>query len=220
MANVKLSNYILKIDECYKLARTNYENILNKISENDTKYRDVDRSIYTPNGLKKIDAEYYENKKILQKELANVTDTFIRDANKVINASNELFDKKYSFVPANIDANGLAILNNANLSEKEVMQLCDDYLKNDNTTMFYMCAEKLKNADDISARTYYNNAHYMRENRPDAVVINAMMELCKKGLRTDATLANGMNKKHDSFVNAILSDAENIQVAVTDVWSE
>lgn len=229
MASVKLSAYIMKIDNAYQSARAKYESIVKDMQAENERFKKVNKEHYTSIGYNALEVEHLKKIESLKADLENVSKDFNADVETVIANSDALFDRKYCYTPKDIDPNGITILEHGHPGEHEIKKLADSYLNAGNSTMYFMCAEKLKDSKDPAYSSYYANAMRMRDARPDHDLLQSMVYYCNAGLRTTSSYSNnleesidasqGVHNKHADLINDILENAEQISVAVEDPFN-
>lgn len=218
MAKITLSGYIKRIEAKYIKAREEYEKKAEELEGLKIKHDNLDKSLYSPQGLTKINAEYDENRRKALIELEEIRQNFIKAAADIQTDSDKVFDRVYEFTPELVDASGLAILDGANLSDREIRRLARGYQERGNNTMLFICAERLKNLDDPENFKLRAEAHKLREDRPDHDILDGFTESCAHALRDNRVLADGIAAHHDEFLLSHLAAADQIAADVPDVW--
>lgn len=228
MAKLKLSSYIKRIEAKYVIAREKYEVIAEKIKAEEEAHNSLDRSKYSLQGLQEIQEAHREKIRSLKDDLIAVQNVFGEEANAVIKDSDSMFNRKYCYTPADIDNNGLVILEKGVLNDSDIIKMADDYLNAGNSTMYFLYADTFKDSQDDRLYNYYLNAHNMRTNRPDHILLNNMVDMCKAGLRVNTyyseninegiTASNAVNRKHEEWLSNVIKEADTIAVEVSNPW--
>lgn len=218
MAKARLSSYIKKIESKYIIAREKYEKACNELDMIESRHRNLDKTLYSRNGLEKEFLEYVDQKENKIKELSVIRDGFLADCTDIVKDSDKVFDRRFGYNPADIDNNGLAILENGNPTPSEIMRLGNLYKEQGNNTMLFMCAERLKDSKDIDVMGWCAMATMDRRTRPDHDNLDGFIEVCKAGLRDDVNLSNGIHKRHDEFLVDAITRGDEITVDVPNPW--
>lgn len=228
MAKVKLSAYINKIEAKYILAREKWEAIQKELVEETDKYNNMDWSRYTWQGRNEVSQAYFEKAAELKKKLEDVREEFKTSVEDIRKDSNKLFDRTYCYKAGDIDPNGMAIIQNGALNNKELMGIANDYRASGNYTMYYMVAAAIKEnqaprdiwkQEDFDAQAYKMEAARRRASREDHELIDTMKELCLYGLRDEENRANGThNYLHAQTYAEITEMAGDIEAAAPDPW--
>ena len=226
MSKVSLTTYIKKIEAGYIIAREKYESITTKIIAENERYNSIDRNMYNVQGLNQIDELHKEEIRKLKNQIPIIKDEFEKKVAGIKAESDKIFDSKFCYTPKDIDANGMAILEHGGMTTKEIRKLANDYKKQGNNTMYFMCAERLKESELPEDRAIYDEASRLRRERPDHKSIDAMYSLCIAGLRTETSLSSNieagiqaskaMNDKHAELMQDILATADTITINVAN----
>ena len=224
MSKISLTTYIKKIEASYIIAREKYETITAKISAENERYNSIDRNMYNMQGLTQIDELHKEEIKKLEKQIATINDDFETKVSNIKEESDKIFDSKYCYTPKDIDAKGMAILEYGGLTTKEIRKLANDYKKQGNNTMYFMCAECLKDSELPEDRALYGNALSLRKERPDHNLLDGFVEMCKSGIRTRTTFSNKLENgisasdrihaEHENILRSVLSNADSITIDI------
>lgn len=221
MAKAKLSNYIKQIEKKYSKAREEYNKVVADLEKSEKAYNAIDKSMFTTAGMNAETQKYLDKKKSAIDKITKIRGEFLQECDAIKNSSDAVFDRKYGFIPQDIDANGLAILEKGNPTPQEIMRLGDRYKKQGNNTMLFMCAEKVKNIEREDIKAWYSNAVKDRLSpRPDHDCINGFIEICVAGLRDDVLLSNGVNNRHDEFLQEHLNASDAIEVDISNPFED
>lgn len=219
MAKAKLSGFVKKIDSNYIKAREKYNAVAGELDRIEINYRNIDKKLYSPDGLLKAENQYLADKKKKTAELTAIREEFMETCENIIKESDKVFDRKYGFDPRDIDNNGLLILDKGNPTEQEIMRLGDKYADAGNATMLFMCAERLKNSDNAEIRKWYASAIANRNTRPDHDILNEVIATCHGGLRDDVVLSNNVhNRLHDATIEDCIAKGDAITIEVENPW--
>ena len=218
---IKLSSYVKKIEAKYMQAREKFEKITKDLVQAEADYKALDRNMYSSEGWQKKCNEYDDKKRALLKEYKKVREEFAQAADNIKAESNKIFDRKYIYMPEQVDPNGLTILEKGNPSEREIVRLGNDYKAKGNSTMLFICAERLKESQDDTIRRWAVDALRPRKDRSDHKVIDSFVESCNYGLRDDAMLSDAYhNKVHDNALVESVKAGDTISVTTVNPWEE
>lgn len=216
---IKLSSFIKKIEAKYIQARDKFEKISKDLKQAEADYSALDRNMYSSEGWQKKCKEYDDKRKALLKEYEKVREEFAQATEDIKSESNKVFDRKYVYMPEQVDPNGLTILDKGNPTEREIVRLGNDYRAKGNSTMLFICAERLKESQDDTIRRWAVDALRPRKDRSDHKVIDGFVESCNYGLRDDAMLADAYhNKVHDNALVESVRAGDNITVSTANPW--
>lgn len=228
MAKANLSHYVKKITAKYLLAKEKYMTLADQISKENERYSNIDKDKYSMSGRRDLANEHDEILRPLRAEMNGIQAQFEYDAREIVKESDKIFNRKYAYTPADIDNNGITILEKGNLSDYEIMQMADDYLQAGNSTMYFLCAEKLNASSDANVRSYYGKATRMRNEREDHKIFDNVIGLCSAGLRTETSLSRNLDfaieagkmidRRMDNYLSDYLKQADNITVEVANPW--
>ena len=226
MSKVSLKTYIKKIESKYIVAREKYESVVNKLNVENERYNSIDRALYNVQGLAQIDEEHHKKISEYKNTLVGIANDFKANAGSVTAESDKVFDSIFCYTPKDIDANGMAILEHGGMTTKEIRKLANDYKKQGNNTMYFMCAERLKDSELPEDKAVYGEALMLRRDRPDHSAIDSMIELCSGGLRIETAFSvkledgisasDAMHARHDELLQDILSKADAISADVSN----
>lgn len=229
MAKAYLKDYVKKIESKYLLARSKYIACVEKLKAENDKYNHVDKSQYTYKGLQILNAKHNDIIAKCREDMDAIRMQFVADASEIVKASDKVFNRMYCYTPSDIDSNGVTILEKGSLDNAEIMRLGLEYLQTGNSTMYFMCADKLKGAEDAESRKYYLDAINMRRDREDHKIFDYVINMCSAGLRTgtiyDSNDIDGaisscemIENNMDDYLSRALEDAENIAIPVANPW--
>lgn len=230
MAKVKLTNYLNKVEAKYILAREKWEKVQALIEAENAKYNN-DLPKLSALGQNERDIEHKELLSGYGSQLEEIRKDFMQEVESIKADSDKVFNNVYQYNPAAVDTKGLAILQNAELSANDLINLADTYKNAGNNTMFFLIADKMKayqekatkgqglvTKTDLKAAAYYTMAQDMRKERPDHNVLDNFAGACMNGLRNEKALSNGVHKAHIEFYNSNKQDAEKITAESAPVW--
>lgn len=228
MAKANLNHYVKKITAKYLLAKEKYMSIVDQIRRENERYKSVDQDKYSLQGRKELIIEHDAIIRPLRAEMDAIRAQFEYDAREIIKESDKIFNRRYCYTPADIDNNGITILEKGNLSDAEVMQMADNYLQAGNSTMYFLCADKLNASDDANCRTYYSQAIKMRNDREDHKILNSVIGICSAGLRTETTMSRDLddgigasemiNNNMENYLSNYIKQADAIAVEYANPW--
>lgn len=210
MTQVNLTTYIKQIEAKYITAREDYEKKAAELEKLKTDYINLNRSLYSAQGLTIIDEKYYKARRTKERELSEIGENFTKDAEQIQANADKIFNKVYGFTPELVDNRGLAILESANMSDKEIIKLAEYYKENFNNTMFFICADKLKDKDNPDNIKIMGEAQRLRDSRPDHDIIAGFVHCCNSALKPDKLLSDGVAKHHEEFLQSHIAAAEKI----------
>lgn len=219
MAKAKLSGFIKKIESNYLQAREKYNAVAKELERIEINYRNIDRKMYSQEGVKKAEERYFSDKKKKKAELTQIQAEFMETCENIIKESDKVFDRKYGYDPRDIDNNGLLILDKGNPTEQEIMRLGDKYADAGNTTMLFMCAERVKDSKNNDVQKWYANATRSRNARPDHDIFSELVTVCYAGLRDDPQLSDNVhNRLYDSTIENCITKGDEITVEIENPW--
>jgi hypothetical protein len=218
MAKAKLSSYIKQIENKYNKAREDYNKVVADLEQIEKDYKAIDKSLFTTAGMNIETQKYLNKKKTARDEIIKIRNSFLQECDAIKKSSDAVFNRKYGYVPQDIDTNGLVILEKGNPTPQEIMQLGDSYKQQGNNTMLFMCAEKVKDIENADVKAWYAGAIQDRLSRPDHECIDGFIEVCVAGLRDDALLSNGVDKIHGDLLQEHLTAGDSIEVDVINPW--
>lgn len=219
MAKAKISSAVKKIENKYIKAREQYEKITKEIENLERGFEALDKSLYSSVGMQAEKEKYQKQRKELEAEFSKIRKEFRQEAEIIKKDSDKIFDRKYCYTPQDIDANGLAILDKGNLTASEIMRLGENYKAQGNNTMYFMCADKLKDNDDATVRAWRINAKALRDSREDHAILDEFTGVCLKGLRDEINLSNSVHKHlHDDSFRYHVNQGDGITVEVENPW--
>lgn len=220
MAQANLTTYIKQIEAKYITAREDYEKKTAELDKLTKDYKDLDRSLYSSQGLTVMDEKYYIARRTKERELNEIGENFTKDAEQIQANADKIFNKVYGFTPELVDNRGLAILESANMTDKEIIKLAEYYKENFNNTMFFICIDKLKDKNNPDNIKIMGEAQRLRDSRPDHDIIAGFVHCCNSALRPEKFLSDGVAKHHEEFLQSHIAAAENITANVPDIWSD
>ena len=228
MAKAVLSHYVKKIEAKYLLAKEKYMSIVDQINKENERYNNLNKANYSAQGITALRAELEQKTMSLRAEMDAIRAQFEIDAREIVKESDKIFNRRFSYTPADIDNNGITILEKGNLSDTEVMQMADNYLQAGNSTMYFLCAERLKASEDANCRSYYGRANTMRNEREDHKIFDEIINICSAGLRTETTMShdlkdaiqagNIIDNNRGAYLHDVVTKAESITVEVANPW--
>ncbi|SCW28249.1 hypothetical protein SAMN05660484_00230 [Eubacterium ruminantium] len=227
MSKVKLTSYLNKIESNYIKTREKWEKLQKELKDEETRYNSLDLTLMNDKGMNKEFTLHMEKKKDIYKKIEGLRHEFEESVQKVKSDSDKIFNKNYQYTPSEIDSNGVTILQNGDLSDRELMELAERYRKSGNYTMYFMATDKMKidqipearlGAKDKEMRAYKNKARERRNSREDHELLNSFGEICLKALRDEDYLSNGIHKAHDGFYQEYKNYTDNIVSDVASPW--
>ena len=222
---IKLSSYLNKIEAKYIEARETWEKIQKKLHDEDERYNNIEWIKYSLEGKTAERNNHEETKSGIYKELEALREGFIKSAESIEAASDEIFDRKYQYKTGEIDLKGATLLQTGALKTDEIINIATDYLNSGNYTMYFMCADKLKQDKPLEqlsgaeerAESFYNTAQKMKE-REDHALLEGFTDVCLKSLRNEDYLSDGIHKMHNEFYERYKNSAEEIEVKTESPW--
>lgn len=221
MSKIKASAYIKKIEAKYCKAREEWEKAVKNLDLLEVEKANINRKLYTTEGLNKIDAEYLSKRKEHKAKMIASRERFGEEVTEIKAECMAVFDSKYRYTPSDIDTAGLALLEHGNMSERELAEIATKYKDAGNTTMYFLYAEKLKDSKTPEYYGIYVKAVSIRETRPDKELLDAFEYVCDMGLRDDKNLANGVhNRLHDETLERCIKEGEAMEAEYKSPFGE
>ena len=227
MSRVKLSNYLNKIEAKYVNARESWEAIQKKVAEENIRFSSINWANYSIQGIAEEKNRHDNTIKELYSKLEDIRKDFEENTSGVMKKSDEVFNRVFKYSPADIDQNGITIINNGSLNNKELIDLAEQYRSSGNYTMYYLIADKIsvdagtvQTKDDREALGYKEMASYKRKNREDHRILEEYSQICLKALRNEDYLSNGVHRAHDDFYSSYKMDADEIEARTESPFDE
>ena len=128
---IYLTDYINRMRNAYRQARAGFEVYANALVKEREKWnKEQQRGWRNPNERQEA---YIKNEQI-QRDLKNRLDSVAREAKaefaEILNEANGVFDRHFRATPEQIDEKGLALINSGALSNRDLMELADEYPEN------------------------------------------------------------------------------------------
>lgn len=188
-------------------------------------YNNIEWIKYSLEGKTAERNKHEETKSSIYKELETLRENFTKAVESIEEDSDKVFDRKYQYKTGEIDIKGVALLQSGALKIDEIINIGEDYLKSGNYTMFFMCADKLKQDKPVNqldgaekrAEGFYNKAQSMKE-REDHELLESFRDICLKSLRNEDYLSNGIHNIHDEFYQKYKESASGIAVSSESPW--
>lgn len=226
MSKINLSNYLNKIEAKYIKAREDWEEVQKELSQEETRFNNINWSLYSFEGRREEAQKHEEKKNEIIKKLEKIRSEFSEGTETIMRDSDKVFNKVFQYTPEDVDQNGVTILQNSVMKPSELMELAESYRRSGNYTMYFMCAEKLQSdkkdhemtETERKAKVYYEEAKRRREIREDHELMEGYKEICLKSLRNEKYLSDGIHKIHDSFYQKYRGLAEGIETEVSSPW--
>lgn len=228
MSKIKLTTYLNKIESKYIKAREDWENLQKELKEEETRYQNIKWINLSPQGkIEEQNAHIKKNREISQR-LEQIRKDFDKSASDIVKDSDKVFNRAYQYTSEDVDMNGVAILQNGNMNDKELMELAESYRLKGNNTMYFMVAEKLKHDKPFEmlsdtereAEGYWREAHRRRTTREDHECFDGFRDICLKALRDEGYLSNGIHKQHDSLYQRYKDFADGVEVEAPSPWED
>ena len=144
MSKIKLTTYLNKIESKYIKAREDWENLQKELKEEETRYQNIKWINLSSQGkVEEQNAHIKKNREISQR-LEQIRKDFEKSVSDIVRDSDKVFNRAYQYTSEDVDMNGVAILQNGNMNDKELIELAKSYRLKGNNTMYFMVAEKLK----------------------------------------------------------------------------
>lgn len=210
--SITASDYVKKIEAEYAKAREKWAGAVKKLDLLEAEKNGINKALYTTEGMNKIMTEYREKKKALRADITASREAFKTAVASIKSDCKAVFNDLYRYTPADIDTNGLAILEHGGLSEKELAEMAEKYRDAGNATMFFIVAEKLKDSPAPEYSSIYAEAKRKRDTRPDIELLERYEYVCMMGLRDDIELSNGVHSRLQAKALAdAVKDGESIK---------
>ena len=221
-----ITSYVNRIEQVFQQSLKAWQKYQDILTENDKKYNETDWTLYTQEGKEKARLDKMAKTEQIYKEIDKVRADFQEKVRAIIKESDALFDPYFEYNPSKVDPNGLAIQQNGGLEIPELINLAESYRTKGNLTMYYMCAEKLKqsktsermNLDELKAKAYYEKAKKDRQTRADHQIYDSFMGFCMASLRDDKMLADGITARHDEFYQEHLNASKEVIAKIENPW--
>lgn len=228
MAKVTLGSFINKLESKFEKSHEAWEKAQKAYWEKFTKYSQIDRFKYSPDGLREIDEQFKKDKEKFEEDIATIQKDFKEYAEQIEKDAGKIFDRLYEFTPADMDAAGVEIVKSSGLSNAELMKLGDKYKEAGNNTMYFYCAShidvdkknglEMLNNEESFALKYKEKAELERRNREDKDILEGFALLCDAALRDNKTLADGIYKEHESDYVKYYKLAQKIATADSSIF--
>lgn len=217
MKTIELKKFVDEMEREYTGARLEYESMFEQLKNAKLKYdTTVSDKYLNEEGKKKATDDYNVESKRIKKEIENIRNRFVTATDEVINREAEVFRKKYAVSPKDLDMMAVTILESGFLTENEVADMAVRYKQSGNNTMYrFACRHLDENSSDQSIRLLARDA-YREVERPDTEIMNEFRDVCLRGLRDDIELSNGIHKRHEEFLTAVVEDSEGISVTLDE----
>lgn len=221
-----ITSYVNRIEQVFQQSLKAWKKYQDILTENDKKYNETDWTLYTQEGKEKARLDKMAKTEQIYKEIDKVRADFQDKVKAIIKESDALFDPYFEYNPSKVDPNGLAILQNGGLEIPELINLAESYRTKGNLTMYYMCAEKLKqsktsdrmNLDELKAKAYYEKAKKDRQTRADHQIYESFLGFCMASLRDDKILSDGITARHDEFYQEHLNASKEVIAKIENPW--
>ena len=227
MSKVKLTSYLNKIESNYIKTREKWEKLQKELKDEETRYNSLDFTSMNDKGMNREFTLHMEKKKDIYKKIEGLRHEFEESVQKVKSDSDKIFNKNYQYTPSNVDQNGIAIIQNGKLGNKELMELAESYRQSGNNTMYFLVSDKMTvpsetfsrlSAEEQSIYKYYQEAQRRKSTREDHELLDGYASICAKALRDEDYLSNGIHKAHDGFYQEYKNYTDNIVSDVASPW--
>ena len=222
---IRLTSYLDKIEAEYNKSRNEWSTLQKKLQEEEKRFNNIEWINYSLEGKTTERNKHEETKKNIYKEFEALREGFTKAVETIKADSDKIFDRKYQYKTGEIDLKGATLLQTGALKTDEIINIATDYLNSGNYTMYFMCADKLKQSKPLNqlseaekrADSFYNNAQRMKE-REDHDILEGFSDVCLKSLRNEDYLSDGIHKMHNEFYDRYKNSASEIEVKTESPW--
>ena len=228
MSITKLTTYLNKVEAKYIKAREDWEKLQQELKDENDRYQNIKWINLSPQGKNEEQNNHIKKKNEISNKLDQIRKDFEKSVSDIVKDSDKVFNRSFQYTSEDVDMNGVAILQNGLMTDKELMELAESYRLKGNYTMYFMVAEKLNKKkpfemmsdSEREAYSYYNVSHQRRIAREDHACLEGFKDVCLKALRDEDYLSNGIHKEHDNFYQKYKSISEEIEAVVPSPWEE
>lgn len=231
MSKITLGSYLNKIEAKFEQLHEQYEKVQEDYWDKFTKYSQIDRFKYSPEGLREIDETFKADKEKYEADVQNIQREFAEASEKIMSDSDKVFDRLYEFTPQDIDAAGIELVKSSGMSNKELMKLGQKYKEQGNNTMYYYCANHIDSDGKIKGTPlemrsdvekevmqFKTHAEKDRATREDHDIMEGFIYCCNAALRDNKTLADGAYRDHENDYVRHYQLAQEISVETSSPW--
>lgn len=214
----RLKDYINKLEESYKVNRTQYYAAAETIDKLKKEHDElVNSGRLSEQGLQEENASFNTKKAKALEEMRKARDGFLKLAEEVRKEVEVKFKYLYSVNPKDIDSGAAALLERGILNQSEIIDMAREYKANNNLTMYRFVASYIKDYEGIPQEVRYMVSDAKRKHeREDLKQIESFTNVCEMGLREGEEVfrARAIDNRHAEFLESALEAAQAISISV------
>lgn len=226
MAKITLSAYLERINTEYGKSRELWEEAQKERTAENERFQNIKVVNLSSKGRQEELAKHNEILRGISAKLERIRAEFTRKTDEIRGDADKIFNRLFQYTAGDVDANGVAILQNTTMSATELLEFAESYRAKGNYTMYFMIAERLKSdkapgmmdESDRKAEAYYNEAKRRRQNRGDHDLLDGYRDICLRGLRDDVWMANGIHKHQVEFYEKFKAGTDAIEADTVSPW--